>query len=138
VSGRPEQTRDRMKRRGWSLACYGTGQVCVVEAYHEPTGVLILGRGPTDGAAWKDASDLDVAGGVAASGVGPEGRGERSEELLEAGGHAPQQARVDLGVVEQLTKPGAEPALHRTPPGVRYPPGGFVPNALRPVRRGTQ
>jgi len=43
---------------------------------------------------------LDVAGGVAAPGVGPEGRGERPDEPLQAGGHAPQQARVDPGVVE--------------------------------------
>ena len=35
-----------------------------------------------------------------APGVGPEGRGERPDEPLQAGGHAPQQAGVDLGVVE--------------------------------------
>jgi hypothetical protein len=57
VNDRPEQTRDWMKRRGWSLGCYGAGQVCVVEAHHEATSALIHGCGPTDSAAWKDAAD---------------------------------------------------------------------------------
>ena len=58
----------------------------------------------------------DVAGGVAASGAGPEGLGERSDELVQAGGPATQQARVDLGIVEQLTQPDAEPTFHRATP----------------------
>ena len=44
-----------------------------------------------------------------------------------------------LGIVAQLTQSDAEPTLHRPPPpSGRHPPRDFVPNALRPVRRGTQ
>src|SRR5205085_5667193 len=59
---------------------------------------------------------LDVPGGVAALGVGPERRDERPGEPLQPRGDAPQQARADLGVVEQLVQPDAEPPLHRPLP----------------------
>jgi hypothetical protein len=64
VNDRPEQIRDRMKRCGWSLACYGTATVCVVEAHHERAGVLVHGRGTTDAAAWKDAAEQARARGL--------------------------------------------------------------------------
>jgi hypothetical protein len=81
----------------------------------------------------------DVVGGVLALRVRAEGRGERSDEPLQAWDQAPQQARVDLGIAEQLVQPDAEPTLHRaTPLGGWHPLRGFVPNALRPIRRGIQ
>jgi hypothetical protein len=45
VIDRPEQIRDRLKRSGWSLACYGAGPACIVEAFHERADILIHGRG---------------------------------------------------------------------------------------------
>jgi hypothetical protein len=72
-------------------------------------------------------------------GVGSEGLDERPGEPLQAGGRPPPQARADLGIVEQFVQPDAEPTPHQAPPvGGRHPPTGFVPNALPPVRRGTQ